>query len=230
MIDIHTHILPNVDDGSPDMQQSVAMLKEAEKQGITDIVLTPHYRADYVTVREDLEKKFAEFKKFAKKEQIGVGLYLGQEIYAFEGLDKSLETGKLLTVNGGKHVLVEFSLRHAMDIAETVYMLVSHGYIPIVAHIERYPYSDLFLAREVKDLGGLIQVNADSLFGIRRHKYKRKIVAMVKEGLVDFVASDMHFKRVNRMQAAYLKIEKKFGRETADKLFTENAKNIIKNN
>ena len=227
MIDIHSHILPAVDDGSESNEHSLAMLKEAERQGINKIVLTPHYRADYLPSSERLQTKFAEFKAFAAENGILAELYLGQEIYAFDGLVKALNSGKVLSVNGTKYVLVEFSLHQAIDIAETVYMLVSHGYVPIVAHIERYGYADIFTAKEVKEIGGLIQVNADSVCGIKRHRYKRKVMSLIKEGLADFVASDVHFKRVNHMRAAYEKILKKFGRETADKLFTENAEKII---
>ena len=225
MIDMHSHILPAVDDGSGSNEHSLAMLKEAERQGINKIVLTPHYRADYLPSSERLQTKFAEFKAFAAENGILAELYLGQEIYAFDGLVKALNSGKVLSVNGTKYVLVEFSLRQATDIAETVYMLVSHGYVPIVAHIERYGYADIFTAKEVKEIGGLIQVNAGSV--CRSLLHRRKVFELIREGLVDFVASDVHYKRVNHMRAAYEKILKKFGRETADKLFTENAEKII---
>ena len=225
MIDIHAHILHKVDDGSKDTEQSLAMLKEEERQGVTDIVLTPHYRADYLPKSDDIRAKFSELKALAAKRGIKAKLHLGQEIFVFDHVVKSIKDGKVLSIDGGKYVLVEFSSKREMDIPETVYMFVKNGFIPIIAHIGRYFYADTETAREVKELGGLIQVNASSL--CNSFRYRRKVVAFIKAGLVDFVASDVHFDRKNFMLKAYKKIEKKFGKNTADKLFTENAKAVI---
>lgn len=95
MIDIHSHILPEVDDGSKNIEQSLEMLKEAERQGITDIILTPHYRHEYLTKKEHIEKNFAQLKTAAKEHDINISLYLGQEIFAFGDMVKSLSAGKL---------------------------------------------------------------------------------------------------------------------------------------
>ena len=225
MIDIHSHILPAVDDGSKNTEQSLTMLKEAQRQGITDIILTPHYRARYLTDRQGIERMFTKCKKAIKDAGVNVSLYLGQEIYVFEDLLKVLNEGKLITMNGGKYVLVEFPTKQETDIPETVYELKTNGYIPIVAHIDRYVYADKEIAREIKEVGGLIQINATTLCGslFRRHR----AFEFIKEGLVDFIASDVHYKRRNDMLKAYRIVSRKFGRETAEKLFTENAKIII---
>lgn len=225
MIDVHSHILHSVDDGSRNLEQSLAMLKEEAKQGVTDVVLTPHYRADYLPKSDDIRLKFDELKQCAEQSGINVKLYLGQEIFAFEGIENALKDGKVLPVNGSKYVLVEFSSKHVNDMPETVYMLVKNGYIPIVAHIGRYFYANIETAKEIKELGGLIQINASSICG--PFVYKRRAFAFIKAGLVDFVASDVHYNRKNYMLKAYKKVGKKFGKETADKLFTENAKAII---
>ena len=111
------------------------------------------------------------------------------------------------------------------DIVETVYGLITKGFIPIVAHIDRYFYADVETAREVKDIGGLVQINAGTV--CNSGGQRRKAFAMIKEGLVDFVASDVHSKRVNYMEKAYKIVKKKFGDETANKLFNENAKILI---
>lgn len=225
MIDIHSHILQAVDDGSENIEQSLAMLKEEERQGVTDVVITPHYRADYLPIKSDIEVKFAELKEAVKKSGINVRIYLGQEIFVFNDVAKTLKEGTVLPMNGSKYVLVEFSMKHPMDIPETVYMLTQNGYIPIVAHIGRYFYADAETAREVKEVGGLIQVNAGSI--CRSMVLRRKTMKLIQQGLVDFIASDVHFKRANCMEKAYKIVSKKFGKETADKLFTENAKAII---
>ena len=122
--------------------------------------------------------------------------------------------------------MLEFSTKNENDIAEAVYTCVEKGFIPIIAHIERYYYANIEIAKEIKELGGFIQVNAGSVCG-KFGPYKRKATALIKAGLVDFVASDVHFKRTNYMLKAYNVAVKKFGRETADKLFTENAKTVL---
>lgn len=225
MIDIHSHVLPEVDDGSADLETSLSMLKEATRQGITDVILTPHYRANCLTDKDDLQKRFDEFKEAVKASGIEINLYIGQEIFAFERVDKALQEGKLFTMNGTKYVLIEFSMKRETDISELVYMLKSNGYIPIVAHIDRYFYANLEVAREIKEIGGLIQINAHGV--CKASLRRRRIFAMIKEGLIDFVASDIHDGRENRMAKAYQIIKKKFGEETADKLFEGNAKAII---
>ena len=220
-------MLPAVDDGSKSIEQSLSMLKEAEKQGVTDAILTPHYRADYLPTREKIEKQFAILKAAAQDAGIKLSLYLGQEIFAFNDMVNSLKAGKLLSMNASKYVLVEFSFKQETDISETVYMLKTHGYIPIVAHLCRYFYADTEIAREIKETGGLIQINASSVCGSFLHR--RKAMNFIKKGLVDFIASDVHFKRKNEMLKAYDIVSKKFGTDVADKLFTENAKMILNN-
>lgn len=226
MIDIHTHILPEVDDGSKNITESLLMIAEEQRQGITDIILTPHYRAEYRCKKDIIQTNFDLLKKAVSENGIDVKLYLGQEIFVFNGVADVIKSGRLFTMNGSKYVLAEFASKCETDIVEAVYTFVSAGFIPIVAHIERYFYADIAAAKEIREFGGLIQINASSLchkFGA----YKKKATALVKAGLVDFVASDVHFKRRNYMLKAYNVVVKKFGRETADKLFTENAKAII---
>lgn len=227
MIDVHCHILPAVDDGSRTDEQSFIMLEEEVRQGVTDIVCTPHFRADYRTKHGRIETAFKTFKRKAAERKIPINLYLGQEIYCFNGVEKMIESGGLFTMNGTPYVLMEFSFNRVCDIAETVYTLKNKGYIPIVAHIERYFYADIALAEEVKETGGLIQINAESLCGFFNFKYKRKVMTLLQAGLVDFVASDFHFKRKNRLAKAYAIVKKKFGEETAEKLFVTNAKPIV---
>ena len=230
MIDVHAHILPNVDDGSDDTLTSLDMLREAEKQGVTDIVLTPHHRVDFRTKKEVLLSAFADFKAKAADAGITTKLYLGQEIYAFEHLGNEIANGKYLPLNsenGGKYVLLEFSSTRESEIVETAYDVSVHGFIPVIAHIERYPYADLNVAAEVKDMGGLIQVNAGAVTGDGGKFFKKKVLSYLKADLVDLVASDIHSFRPNRMFDAYRFVAKKFGTERAERLFYLNALPII---
>lgn len=229
MTDIHTHILPEVDDGSISLEQSLSMLGELYAQGVTEVILTPHYRNEYVLSPEQLKTAFCEFKGRVFEAGIPVGLYLGQEIYIGRDYKKILSEKKVLTINGTNYILIEFDFTRETDIAEIVYELKSMGYIPIVAHFERYTYVDVSVAKEIKELGGLIQINADSIVGKYKRRYSRLVKELLSEKLVDFIASDIHSRRKVLTEKARKVIEKKYGEEYAEKIFSINAERLIKN-
>lgn len=227
MIDIHAHVLPGVDDGSANENFSFEMLFDAQRQGVTDVILTPHFRMEYKKTHAELVDAFDHF--CAQKEKIGidVNLYLGQEAFISNEFKKDVKDGKVFTLCGTQYLLVEFDFDVDHDIAEIVYDLINLGFKPIVAHIERYTYADISVAREIKAIGGLIQVNAQSVVA-RFGALKRKVKELFNEGLVDFVASDVHQGRKNQMKKAYGKVAKRYGKATADAVFNLNAQKIIK--
>lgn len=227
MIDIHSHILPFVDDGSDGMEKSLSMLRKCMQEGVTDLILTPHHRRTFVASREKLQAEFMALEEAKKQSGINVNLYLGQEIYYKNDTKELLNKGELLALNGSKYILIEFGFFEYRDVAEAVYELKAAGYIPVVAHPERYTYFSLSDAQEVKELGGLIQVNAPSISGDSKKACLKKVKRLFKEGLVDFVSSDAHYGRNGSMAEAYKWVKKKFGTETAEKTFTLNAKKII---
>ena len=228
MIDIHTHILPFVDDGSFDNNLSLNMLKECVHQGITDIVLSPHYRKIYKLPPNILQSEFEKFNKLVIDANIPVNLYLGQEVFIDEYYKQTFTSGRVLTMNKSKFVLIEFGHESEVDMPEIVYELIVLGYTPIIAHYERYLYSDLKTAFEIKALGGYIQINADSIVGKNKRFYLKLIKKLFKNDLVDFVASDIHHDRVNHLSQANKYVQKKFGQDVANKVFALNAKKIIK--
>ena len=227
MIDIHTHILPEVDDGSASLECSLAMLNESVKQGATDIILTPHYRKEYKLSAKELKERFSKFKDQIDKSGLNVNLYLGQEVFIEKDYKTLLQNNEFLPINDGKHILIEFDYDIKRDVTEVVYEFVRMGYVPIVAHVERYQNYDHFLASEFKELGGLIQVNAESLVGKQKRIFGKKVKRLLKDDLVDFIASDVHFSRENYLGKAHSYIAKKFGKERAKQIFIENAKKII---
>ena len=230
MVDIHTHILPLVDDGSASFETSLAMLKSEIEQGVTDIILTPHYRKDYKLSPEKLREEFLAFCEKVKQNGIDINLYLGQEIMIDKKFKSLFVENMVLPIGQTKFVLIEFSERVPFDISEAVYVLSLIGYTPIIAHIERYKYADMDMVREIKDLGGLIQVNADSLVGKGKFKYARKVKNLISEGLVDFVASDIHAFRKNTLKKCANYVSKKFGQEVYEKLFINSAQVLIEKN
>ena len=224
IIDIHSHFLPESDDGFSSPTDSLNDIKRFYEEGVTDIILTPHHRRRYNLPPEELKCRFENYKKKVS-EIVPVSLYLGQEIYAQEDIKEDLKAGKLLTMNGTEYVLIEFSFNVEAEISETVYELANLGYKPIVAHLERYAYADLSVAEDIKSVGGFIQINADSLIDGER-TYRKKAREFLKNGLVDFIASDHHHKRPFALKKALGLVERKRGVETAEKLFFGNAAKI----
>lgn len=226
MIDIHSHILPAVDDGSTSIENSIKMLQDLLANGVTDVILTPHHRGKYVLEQDVLKEKFEEFKILTK--DVPVNLYLGQEFFIDKNTIKDLVPGKVVTLNDSNYVLLEFDYFNFFDIPEAVYVAKARGFIPVVAHVERYEYLNLDEIYEIKALGGLIQINASSLVKkMDKHCYKRS-KKLLKSNLVDFIASDCHDFRPIVIGDVRKMIEKKFGQDTARKLFDTNALPIIK--
>ena len=188
MIDIHNHILYGVDDGSKDLDMSLAMLKEEMEQGVTRVYLTPHQNQQTLT-GPLLKERYQSFLEELKDKGIDMDIRLGAEIYYYPGLKQDLLSGKALTMDESKYVLVEFSTRTETNVSEIVYELVMAGFTPIIAHIERYPYlkkEDYF---DIKEAGGLIQINSGSF----SHFSSRGLIKyLLKNDLVDYVATDAH--------------------------------------
>ena len=174
-----------------------------------------------------MKTAFSEFKKEKENADIKVNIYLGQEILFNKQVKPNLIEGKNFSLNGSPYVLIEFDYCSGYDITEAVYTLVKEGYKPIVAHFERYVFVDVSVAQEIKNLGGFIQVNAGSIINKFRCRPKKRAKTLFEDDLVDFVASDLHSNRKNKMKLAYERIKKKYGIDTANRVFIENAKEII---
>ena len=228
MIDIHSHLLPGVDDGSADINVSVDLLKKAWAQGVTDMILTPHYRGEYKEEKTKILSEFENLKTELINGGVNINVYLGQEIHVEKDYKSLVKSERVFPLNGTKYLLIEFNFEHFCDIVNIVYELVIEGYKPIVAHLERYDYADIRMAHEIREVGGLIQVNAESIVCRVPKKERQLVKQLFKAGLVDFVASDMHSERINFMDKAYDKVRKRYGLNTAEKIFNENAKEIIK--
>lgn len=151
VIDVHAHILPGIDDGSRDWDESRRLLEESYRQGIRYIIATPHYsRRGLPSDIYDLSEKLKEeARKIAPDFQIG----LGQETYYHEGLIENLKNGRALTLDGSQYVLVEFEPQVPyMKMYQAVRKLTMARYIPIIAHVERYA-----CLREDSNMSELVQ-------------------------------------------------------------------------
>lgn len=235
LTDIHCHILPGVDDGAKNTKITAEMLRLNYKHGIRRIIVTPHYRRGMFEPPQELvQKQFLRTKKYAAGIGAqGVELYLGCECHRHADMVNMLNEKKLPTMAGSSFVLTEFSSVDPYSRIRTVlYELRAAGYTPIIAHAERYPvmmeYPDNL--EDAIALGAMIQINADSLLGHHGYGTKRKCKKMMKRGQVDFIGSDAHDlkKRPSRLAECAAYVEKKWGRETAERIFETNPMQIMK--
>ena len=227
MIDLHAHILFGVDDGAPNINESLKMLESAAKAGIHTVCLTPHvspYRRNLSTP-EEIQKTYEILQEKIIEQQIDITLFLGAEIDEHESILKTLEDGH--TLNNSKYVLIDFS-RRDIDISEMVYELRIHGYKVIIAHPERTKFFNVELLRQLKREGALLQVSSPNLTGNIYRKVCKRARLLLKEDLIDVIASDAHsVTDVSSMKSAYRYVVKKKGIKTAEKLFSDNPRKII---
>src|SRR4051812_20286960 len=193
MIDIHSHILPGLDDGAETPEESLAMVRMAAAAGTTDIVASPHANEKYVFNPETVKRKIREL-------QAAVGesprIYFGCDFHmTVENLDDALRSPEKYSINHRGYLLVEFSDFHIPKTTSTIFDRLMHaGMRPIVTHPER----NQFLQNKLADLetwvaqGALVQVTVQSLLG-RFGKSARSVAhELMERGLVHFLASDAH--------------------------------------
>ena len=211
MIDIHTHVIPCVDDGSPDLETSINMIKHEISIGVTSIICTPHHiHRRYEKSVEEIKEQFNLLKSKVEELNLPVKLYLGQEIcYSHrEDIIAMLKEGKLLTINNTNRVLLEFNFtREPEDIQDIIYNFSVNGYEVIVAHVERYEWMTIDKVKALKLEGALIQINSNSYLGMTTWKEKRMTRKLIKLNLVDYVASDTHSFRPSTLDKSYKKIK-----------------------
>jgi len=215
LIDIHSHILPCVDDGSKSIEMSIEMLRRCKEQGITDVVATPHFDAQYDNMEihnEKVNSAYSQLCEAIESEDLP-RVHIGAEVYYFSGIGKSYGAKKL-ALAGSRYILLElphinFDNTLIKDI-ENISDIV--GLTPIIAHIERYTSQ-----RGFKKLLGLIesgivlaQINASSLF---MPSFRRIALKLIKKGYISFIATDTHSldNRPPMMEEALNEIEKQLG-------------------
>ena len=196
LVDMHCHVLPGMDDGPATMAESMAVLREAERQGITTMVATPHFHpARYRVSARSALNALEQVRGEAAREGLKIRLLPGQECYYYTELLNELESGNALTMAGTDRVLLEFdpgAIYAMMQFA--VRQMVEAGYRPIIAHIERYEclYGRTDRLDELRGGGAALQLNFDRLLErdglFRRNPWRR----LMKEGRVDFLGSDTH--------------------------------------
>lgn len=225
MIDIHHHLLPGLDDGSPDLETSAKMVAMAMRDGITHIVCTPHANNRYGYNRERNEALLDELRS---RVGAGVTLGLGCDFHmSYDNIQDALDHPGRYSINGRKYLLVEFPDTSIPESAnDSMYELVVSKQRPIITHPERNPVLQRHperLAGWIRE-GALVQVTASSLTG----RFGRTALAtaekLIKRNWVHFLATDAHNleSRPPVMSAGFEYVKKHFGHETAERLCVTN--------
>ncbi len=234
-VDLHCHILSGVDDGAADTEQSQRMLRMAAEGGICDIIVTPHYKAGRGRRNATCERVSTlvqEMQNWLDSESIPIHLYTGNEILYNYEIDNLLESHAVCTLADSFYVLVEFSPSDEYAyIKNGVQKILMAGYVPVVAHIERYEVlrKHTEYVEELVEMGALMQVNAASITGKIGWLTKRCVMRWIREELIYVVATDAHDdkKRVPALGTAYDAVEKRFGTKVSEELFYQNPKKIL---
>lgn len=196
IVDMHCHVLPGVDDGPSTMDESLAVLREARRQGIGKMIVTPHFHPGrYMVPAAQVKATIEDVRRRLELEKLDLQIVPGQECYYYSGLVRELDAGNVLTMGGTSFVLVEFDPGVLYSVIQhAIRELFNSGYRPIVAHFERY---DCLRGREERleelhSQGAMLQMNFDRLLDkegfFRRNIWKRYL----REGFVDFLGSDTH--------------------------------------
>ncbi len=231
--DIHAHLLPGVDDGAQSAEEALALLGQASADGIENMLLTPHYRGNYRSNSPAILKERLSALQAASKE-LPIHLYLGSEIYYQSDILARLAAGEVLTLAGSDYILLEFPSTAPPILMRTgVGTVLDGGYIPILAHVERYACcrSQPQLAAELCSMGALLQINADSVLGKTGFAQHRFCRLLLKRELVHFVASDAHdeLHRPPVLSTCFRFISRRYGADYAARLFWENPGAVIQN-
>ena len=198
MIDLHLHIVPEVDDGSQSLEESLEMAKIALASGADQVVATPHCNHPFRSRGyscEELESRLDDFRKELKGHNIPLTVYDGMEIFVNENTGRLIREGNLFGLNYGKYYLLEFPFEaEPAWIDEMLDEIASPNVIPLIAHVERYECAQRepqLIYRWLRG-GCEIQVNKGSFFGQFGRAAQQTAVTALKNGLVTCIASDAH--------------------------------------
>jgi protein-tyrosine phosphatase len=225
MIDIHAHILPGVDDGPPDLETSLTMLRLAARTGTTDIVATPHASLQFPYDPETIRARLVELRNAAGD---SIRIHSGCDLQLhYENIQRALAHPETYSINGRGYLLVELSdLMIPRNLDEIFAELRAAGLSPILTHPERNP----LLEHRLEELeawveqGLAIQITAQSLFGRFGGSARTQARKLLERNLVHFIASDAHDPedRTPRLDEAWRWLERNFGPDYARILLEEN--------
>lgn len=232
MRDIHSHILYGIDDGSRSIEESIEILDEMYNEGVTDIILTPHYiyKSKYNCNNENKIELLKELQRNYSK----INLYLGNEVYINDNILDLIKNKEIMTLNNSRYLLIELPMENKIkDLENIIFELVRNNIIPIIAHPERYIYvqKNIDYFDNMLDMGVLLQGNYESLFNKYGNTCNKTLKKLLKKNSITFLGSDIHHKNhnsnIDKLNKKLYKIIK--DENTINNLIDTNIKKVIEN-
>ncbi len=239
MIDIHTHILPGIDDGAKDDQMTLNMLRMAEEDGTCTMIATPHYYyPHYIATEEEVESKVEYVNQLARDNGIKVEVLQGREIMLDHYTLQDIKQGVMGSLHGTQYLLVELSMHQwKPDYLHSLYELQLMGYRIIIAHPERYSYvqENITMLNPLIKEGAIFQMTAGSITGLNGKKIQKVSKELIRQGAVQLMASDTHSDRLRNpmIQSGLAEVEKidaEMARKMREYPYKIIGKKVIKSN
>ena len=198
-VDIHSHLIPGIDDGSPDMNTSISFLENLLELGYEKVITTPHIMMDlYPNNSRIICDGLENLKVELKKRNIKIEIEAAAEYFLDSHFEKLINDNDILSFGNKKYVLFEMSfITPSQNFEEAIFNLLTKGYTPILAHPDRYSYwhENKKIFPYIRELGCLMQINIPSLLGYYGKPIKNLAFRLIKEGYIDFLGTDMHHDR-----------------------------------
>ncbi len=195
-VDIHSHLIPGIDDGARNMDESIAMLAKFESLGYRKVVTTPHIMSDYFkNTPETILGGLENVRELAARLGLKIQIDAAAEYYYDESLMSRLKREEKLLTFDDNYLLFEYSMHSEPDNTEAlIFEMTTRNYKPVIAHFERYPYyhGSVDKAKELRENGVFVQLNMNSLTGHYGPAIKKQAELMVDQNVIDFVGSDCH--------------------------------------
>lgn len=225
VVDFHSHILPNVDDGSASLEESIELLRMEAEQGIRHVIATPHFYAHYDSPERFLTRRAKAEERLRREMEFHMGMpevSMGAEVYYFRGISDS-DILPELTMAGGRYLMIEMPQSPWTEgmYRELEGIWTKHGIVPIIAHVDRYirPFKTHKIPQRLAKLPVLVQANAEFFL---EPSTSGMALRMLKQDRIHLLGSDCHNLRSRKpnLGAALRLIEKKLGKETIARIHT----------
>lgn len=240
-VDLHCHLLFKIDDGAASETETKELIDISYGSGVRYICFTPHFKLykfnskdQIVSYNQKIDDTFKYVCDYAKEKYPDLKLYLGSEILHHDDIGTSLDSDFCKNLGNGIYSLVEFLPEvTSLDLEASITKMLKLGFHPIIAHVERYKtlFKNTKLIKALREMGVLIQINSSSILKYKFGEKARFLKYILKNQLVDIVASDTHsLKRSFTLSQSAEVVEKKYGHEYAKKIFYDIPKSVLENN
>ena len=235
MIDFHTHVLPNIDDGSKSVEETFELLKEAKEAGFDSVISTSHYMEGYYEVNvAEREVWISAISENLNKMNLDLKLYLGNEIFITDKIISLLEKGRATSINNSNYILFEFPLNSKpINMYEIIYEMLEYKLIPILAHPERYSFiqQEPEIVYDLIQKGVLMQANFGSILGRYGEKATLIVKKLLENNMIHFLGTDVHRKNTIYLQVpeALKKLKTIVGEEKLKELTDTNPRLVLEN-